>query len=85
MGEINLTQLPSRMGALYLAKNELSGPFVAKGVPRGLFTIDTRGNNFNAVAVVESKTHADIYLEESGVTSVVDENGKSLDSKRVLE
>ena len=73
------------MEELYLAKNDLSGSFVAKRVPQGLFTIDARGNNFNAVAVVESETHANINLQESGVTSVVDENGKAQDMRPFLQ
>ena len=84
-GEIDLTRIPEEMRELHIKNNQLSGSFVAKRVPRGMSTIDARGNNFNAIAVVDSKMHADIYLQESGVTSVVDENGKELDSKRFLE
>ena len=47
--------------------------------------IDVRANQFNAVAVVDSETDAAIELEGSGVTSVVDENGKERDMQRLLE
>ena len=38
-----------------------------------------------AVAVVDSKAHVIIKLCGSGVTSVVDESGKEVDMKRLLE
>ena len=44
----------------------------------------TRGNNFNSVAVVESKPRATIKLHGSGVTSVVDENGIKQNTERFM-
>ena len=82
-GEIDLTHLPEKLQALVLENNQLTGSLVAKKLPqRG--GIDLRGNHFNALAVVDSKTYVDIKLEGSGVTSVVDENGGELHMRRFL-
>ena len=78
-GEINLTHLPDGMRGLHLESNQLSGSLVIRGLPQEMNIIDVRGNNFNAVAVVDSDTPATIKLKESGVTSVVDENGREQD------
>ena len=83
-GEINLTHLPDGMQKLFLQNNQLSGSLVLKRLTAVLH-INVQENNFNAVAVVESETRAYIMLRGSGVTSVVDENGKELDSKRFSE
>ena len=83
-GEIDLTQLPDGMNSLLLYNNELSGSLVIKGLPANINTIDAGGNYFNAIAVVDSQSHAAIDLEESGVMSVVDENGRELDMQQFL-
>ena len=83
-GEIDLAHLPVGMQFLFLENNQLSGPFVIKRLTHGI-SINARGNNFNTVAVVNAKTPSHIFLGGSGVTSVVDENGKERDSKRFLE
>ena len=83
-GEIDLAHLPVGMQFLFLDNNQLSGSFVIKSLANGAL-INAQGNKFNAVAVVSSKTLSDIFLEGSGVTSVVDENGKERDSERFLE
>ena len=82
-GEINLTHLPHGMQNLILENNKLSGSFVMKAITNRMLT-DAGGNKFNAVAVVVSKTRARIMLQGSGVTSVVDENGKAQDMKQFL-
>ena len=82
-GQIDLTQLPNEMKYLFLENNQLSGSFVIKALTNGMF-INAQGNNFNAVAVVDSETCATIRLQGSGVTSVVDENGKAQDMKQFL-
>ena len=84
-GDIDLTHLPEKMEYVVFSDNKLSGSLVLKHLPYETHYINAKGNNFNAVAVVHSKTHANIKLQESGVTSVVDENGKELHSKRFLE
>ena len=77
-GEVDLTHLPGGMKELYLSNNQLSGTLVIKKLPQSMIGIYARGNHFNAVAVVESKaTDVDIYLQNSGVTAVVDENGNA--------
>ena len=75
-GEIDLTHLPDGMGYLYLQNNQLSGPLVIQKIPSKVKMIDLEENHFNAVAVVDSKTRATIKLKESGVTSVLNENGR---------
>ena len=84
-GEIDLTQLPDGLRALHLENNQFSGSLILKRLPPGIRTIIARGNQFNAVAVAESEAHATIKLDGSGVTSVVDENGRELDMKRFLK
>ena len=82
-GEIDLTQLPKGMKYLFLKNNQLSGSVVIRRLPQGMKMIDLRENHFNAFAVVDSKaTDVDIFLSGSGVTSIVDENGKEVDVKR---
>ena len=81
-GEVNLTQLPDGMKVLNLQNNQLSGSLVLKRLPPSLRLINVRGNSFNAAAVIDSEARTDVYLQGSGVTSVVDENGKEVDSKR---
>ena len=46
---------------------------------------NVRGNNFNAIAVVGSKARANIKLQGSAVSSVVDENAYKRDSKQFFE
>ena len=47
--------------------------------------LDSRRNLFNTVAVVESEIHAVIKLAESGVMTLVDENGREVDMKPFVE
>ena len=84
-GEIDLTHLPEEMDYIFLKHNLLTGPLVIGNLPPRIFMIDVQGNHFNAIAVVSSKVHAGIFLQESGVTSVVDESGNKVDMKRFLE
>ena len=37
--------------------------------------LDVHENKFNIIAVADSRTHANIKLRGSGVTSMADENG----------
>ena len=82
-GEIDLARLPSVIEYLFLNNNQLTGPLVIKKLPQRV--IDVRGNHFNAISVVDSKIHATIKLEGSGVASVVDENGGEQDMQRFLK
>ena len=84
-GEIDLTHLPEEMSYLYLNRNELCGSLVIKCLPPGIRCINAQSNKFSDVALVDSEVHADIHLCGSGATSVVDGNGKALDSKPFLE
>ena len=84
-GGIDLAQLPVDMKFLFLQKNQLTGPLVIKNLSPKMGFIDMRGNHFSAVAVVDPEAHALIMLRESGVTSVVDENGREQDMKRFLK
>ena len=77
-GEIDLANIPHGMGYLFLENNQLSGSFVAKRL-KSWISVNARRNQFNAVAVVKSETQAGIKLRGSGVTSVVNENGRELD------
>ena len=83
-GEVDLTNLPDSMEGLSLDHNQLSGSLVIKMMKRWI-SISARRNQFNAVAVVDSETRAPINLQESGVTSVVDENGREQDMHRFLK
>ena len=74
-GEMDFTHPPHGMIYLYLENNQLSGSFAIKRLPPGIRHNNARGNNFNAVVVVGSETRANISLQDSGVTSVIDENG----------
>ena len=84
-GEIDLTLLPDEMKYLFLQINQLTGSLVIQRVPPRMKIIDLRRNRLNDIGVVDSQVHANIKLEESGVTSVVDENGKEVDMKRFLK
>ena len=83
-GGIDFTHLPDGMSYLNLDENHLTGQLVIKMLPPTMRVINARRNQFNAVAVVESETNATIKLQESGVTSVVDENGREQVMKRFL-
>ena len=84
-GEIDFTHLPGGMKYLSLENNQFTGSLVMKRLPHDIRAINVRKNFFNAIAVVDSQTRAQIQLDGSGVTSVVDENGKELDNKRFFE
>ena len=83
-GGVDLTQLPDRMQMLHFERNQLSGPLVIKGLPCHISSLNASQNQFNAVAVLEAGIWIRIDLRESGVTSVVDENGREQDMKRFL-
>ena len=83
-GEIDLTQLPEGIKYLYLSHNQLSGSLFIRNLPQSMIILVVIGNHFDDIAVVDSKTRAAINLKESGVTSVVDENGRARDIKRFL-
>ena len=84
-GEIDLTQLPDGMKELFLNNNQLSGSLVLSKLPPAMRCMNVRGNNFHAVAVVASEARGHIMLRGSGVTSVMDEKGRKLESKRFFE
>ena len=83
-GEIDLTHIPDGMNVVSLENNQLSGALVIS-LPQRMRIVDLRGNQFNAIAMVDSKTNATIELRGSGVTSVVDENGREQNMKRFLQ
>ena len=83
-GGVDLTHLPEGMKRLTINDNQLSASLILKRLPPGIRFINARRNNSNAVAVVDSETHAAMNLRGSGVTSVVDGNGKAIDSKPFL-
>ena len=82
-GDIDLAHVPHAIYALHLQNNQLSGSFVIKR-RKGWISINAQGNQFNAVAVLHSETSAAIKLRGSGVTTVVDENGRKLDIRRFM-
>ena len=73
-GEIDLTRLPEDMESLYLHENLFTGSFIAKNLPHDL-RINARENKFSSIALVESQATAEIFLCDSGATSVIDDNG----------
>ena len=74
-GSIDLAHLPQKLVLLSLYDNKLTGDFIAKNISPSLRNMYASGNQFNAVAVVESPTSAHFVLVNSGVKSLVDENG----------
>ena len=74
-GGIDLTRLPDGMRYLTLNNSQLTGSLFISNLPPLMILLDIRANLFNAIAVVDSQTHATVKLEGSGVTSAVDENG----------
>ena len=74
-GSFDLTQLPQSMKYLDLNNNRFSGVFNATNLPSNLSKVDASGNQFSAIAFVDAQTKAKITLNQSGVTSVVDESG----------
>ena len=82
-GEIDLTHLPDEMIYLHLKNNQFPGSFVIKTLTDGT-SLYAQGNQFNAIAVVDSNLRAIIKLEGSGVTSVLDENGRERDMELFL-
>ena len=85
IGKIDLTQLPEGMEYLYLSGNHFSGSLVIKKLPPRMKVIYAQANQFNAIAVVDLEPHTVLKLKGSGVTSVVDENGRKLDGRRFVE
>ena len=75
-GSIDLTQLPVGMHGLSIENNRFEGSFIAKDLPPDLKYLQADRNHFCGIAVVDSKTTADIEVRECGVASAVDENGK---------
>ena len=73
------------MTELLLRNNKLSGSLVINRLPQWMDEIDVRINRFSAVTVIESETDATIKLEGSGVTSILDENGRELDIRMFLD
>ena len=65
--------------------NKLSGSLVLKSLPSEIRFINAERNNFSAVAVIERKAHVRITLRGSGVTSVVDVNGRKRNMNRFLK
>ena len=63
------------MGWLFIESNFFQGSFIATNLSEALKQLKALGNQFSEIAVVDSKTEAHIDISESGVTSVVDENG----------
>ena len=74
-GSVNLSELPPNLFKINLHGNCFTGSFMAKNFLKG--TINAGGNRFCPIAVVSSKSRAMIDLRESGVTSVVDQNGRA--------
>ena len=83
-GSVDLIKLPWKMQDLLLNNNRLSGSFVITRVPTWMEVIHAGGNRFNAIAVVDSEARASIRLRGSGVTSVVDANGRERDMRKFL-
>ena len=76
-GSVDLTHLPEKTRQLFLNNNQFSGPFIAKSLPLLINLIDASRNKFDTIAVVSRRANFIINLRESGVTSVVDEEGKT--------
>ena len=74
-GSLHLSHLPREMSCVILQRNLFTGPFIATDLPPRIHEINAIGNKFDEKAVVDSKTEARILLQESGVKTVVDENG----------
>ena len=82
---MDFAHLPKNVKRVFLQNNKLTGSRVIKKLPQWMEVVDVRGNNFNAIAVVGSKARANIKLQGSAVSSVVDENAYKRDSKQFFE
>ena len=63
----------------------LSGSLVIKRLPSRISSVKAGGNKSNAVAEVDSKTHATVKFKGSDVTSAVDENWTEQNMQRFLQ
>ena len=74
-GSLDFAHLPHNMKLLDIQGSCLSGNCNATNLPPGLDKIEAQDNQFNAFAVVDPKTKAQVCFIGSGVSSVADENG----------
>ena len=74
-GSVHLDHLPIALEEICLQGNSFTGSFIATNLPKNLRELAAEGNTFHAIAVADSQSKARISLADSGVTSVVDENG----------
>ena len=83
-GSIDVTHLPRGMRSLQLQGNQLSGSFLAMHISHSLKRLDASENNFSAKAVVDLAATANILLSESGVATVVDQDGNTHPRETVM-
>ena len=74
-GSLRFDSLPNSLRTIKLEDNVFTGSFIATDLSPNIEVIRVFGNQFNAIAVIDSKTNAEIDLRGTGVTSVIDENG----------
>ena len=72
-GTLCLTKLPPLFETMYLTGNNFNGCFQFINAPRNLQGIIAEENNFSATAMVSRDEH--VFLNKSGVKSVIDEKG----------
>ena len=83
-GSLCLSCLPRGLRALSLRNNMFSGEFRYENAPSGLRQFYAYGNDFDEVAVV-SKDATVTLMADSGVTSVIDEEGgRHRNQRRIL-
>ena len=74
-GSLNLSNLPPRLISLDVSSNAFGGAICLENIPDSFSVLNARSNRFGGVAVLPLNTDR-VFLEGSGVTSVVDEEGR---------
>ena len=75
-GSVSFARLPRRLLRLNLDENNLSGKFVYVKKPRGIHYLKVRGNLFRGTSVVSREAISSVYLNQSAMEHIVDENNE---------
>ena len=74
-GPLDLEHLPDSLKILHIGWNGFTGKFSLRNQPSALDVLDAKWTRFDATAVVGADIKANVSLQYSGVSQVVDENG----------
>ena len=77
VGELDFGSLPGRIEEIDVSENRFSGSFVLTKAPQMLRVVDaSTSRSIKGVAVVAKSFGGQVWLRDSGVKAVNDENGK---------